>query len=260
MGRHRFARLKDSELGRVRGQLKPIYRDPGLPGLVPALAPSAEQWQSLFTLYIIAAVIVAGAVFVMFFYFLAKYRKKPGAQDPKDAPRVGVMADRGNPALAAILTALLISLFFGLTLNTFALNAYLQNPPNDPNALYVDVIGFQWGWRFVYPNARELIGELRVPEINRTCTPSVRGCWSGTVILNITSADVFHSFGIPDLKIKRDAIPGRVNQAWFVAEQSGIFLQAIRCYELCGTGHALMLADLIVQSPDSFHDWYLTGV
>src|SRR5439155_19002396 len=109
----------------------------GLPGLVPALAPSAEQWQSLFTLYIIAAVIVAGAVFVMFFYFLAKYRKKPGAQDPKDAPRVGVMADRGNPALAAILTALLISLFFGLTLNTFALNAYLQNPPNDPNVLRV---------------------------------------------------------------------------------------------------------------------------
>ncbi|TLZ43997.1 MAG: hypothetical protein E6K19_05925, partial [Methanobacteriota archaeon] len=94
---------------------------------MPAPAPSAEQWQSLFTLYIIAAVIVAGAVFVMFFYFLAKYRKKPGTPDPSDAPRVGVMADRGNPALAAILTALLISLFFGLTLNTFALNAYLQN-------------------------------------------------------------------------------------------------------------------------------------
>src|SRR5437667_225627 len=161
---------------------------------------------------------------------------------------------------ASILTPLLISLFFGLTLNTFALNAYLQNPPNDPNALYVDVIGFQWGWRFVYPNARELIGEFRVPEINRTCTPGVRGCWSGTVILNITSADVFHSFGIPDFKIKRDAIPGRVNQAWFVAEQSGIFPEAIRCYELCGTGHALMMADLIIQSPDSFHDWYLSGV
>src|SRR3989442_14729701 len=192
----------------------------GLPGLVPALAPSAQQWQSLFTLYIIAAVIVAGAVFVMFFYFLAKYRKKPGAPDPKDVTRVGVMADRGNPALAAILTALLVSLFFGLTLNTFALNAYLQNPPNDPNALYVDVIGFQWGWRFVYPNARELIGELSVPEINRTCTASVRGCWRGTVILNNTSADVFHSFGIPDMKIKPDAIPGPGNQAWFVAVHS----------------------------------------
>src|SRR5437899_11233197 len=170
--------------------LKAFYGQYGYPVLVPALAPSAEQWQSLFTLYIIAAVIVAGAVFVMFFYFLAKYRKKPGAQDPKDAPRVGVMADRGNPALAAILTALLISLFFGLTLNTFALNAYLQNPPNDPNALYVDVIGFQWGWRFVYPNAKELIGELRVPEINRTYTASVRGCWICTVLLNIPSADL----------------------------------------------------------------------
>jgi len=226
---------------------------------VPALAPSAEQWQSLFLLYIIAAVIVGGAVFVMFFYFLAKYRRKPGTAEPKDAPRVGVMEDRGNPALAAILTALLVSLFFGLTLNTFALNAFLQNPPNDPNALYVDVIGFQWGWRFVYPNARELVGELRVPVLNSTCTPAVRGCWSGTVVLNITSADVFHSFGIALLKIKRDAIPGRINQAWFVAEKVDIYPEAIRCYELCGTGHALMIADLLVLSADNFHDWYLTG-
>src|SRR5205807_5135313 len=162
--------------------LKAFYGQYGYPVLVPALAPSAEQWQSLFTLYIIAAVIVGGAVFVMFFFFLVRYRRKPGGAEPTDEPRVGVMADRGNPDLAAILTALLVSLFFGLTLNTFALYAYLQTPPNDPNALYVDVIGFQWGWRFVYPNARELIGELRVPEINRTCTPSVRGCWSGTVI------------------------------------------------------------------------------
>jgi len=238
----------------------------GLPDVVPASAPSAEQWQSLFTLYIIAAVIVAGAVFVMFFYFLAKYRKKPGTQEPKDAPRVGVMADRGNPALAAILTALLISLFFGLTLNTFALNAYLQNPPNDPNALYVDVIGFQWGWRFVYPNGHEVIGILKVPVANSTCTAAIRGCWSGTVILNITSADVFHSFGIPLFKVKRDAIPGRVNQAWFIADTIGIpvtepeYFQAVRCYELCGTGHALMFADLWVLGQDNFFSFYTTGV
>src|SRR6266566_7779664 len=100
-------------------RLKAFYEGWDLPRFVPALAPSAEQWQSLFTLYIIAAGIVGGAVFGIFFYFLAKYRKKPGAADPNDAPRVGVMAERGNPALAAILTALLVSLFFGLTLNTF---------------------------------------------------------------------------------------------------------------------------------------------
>src|SRR5437870_545697 len=173
-------------------------------------------WSAGRTAKSITAAVTATATTIATTIHKAPFRGAAFISSPKDAPRVGVMADRGNPALAAILTALLISLFFGLTLNTFALNAYLQNPPNDPNALYVDVIGFQWGWRFVYPNARELIGELRVPEINRTCTPSVRGCWSGTVILNITSADVFHSFGIPDLKIKRDAIPGRVNQAWFV--------------------------------------------
>ncbi len=233
-----------------------------MPTLVPALAPSAEQWQYLFTLYILAAVIVGGAVFVLFFYFLVRYRRKPGAADPPDAPRLGVMTDRGNPALAAVLTVLLVALFFGLTINTFALNAFLQNPPNDPNALYIDVIGFQWGWRFVYANGRELIGELRVPVVNSTCTGAVRGCWSGTVILNITSQDVFHSFGIAVFKIKRDAIPGRVNQAWFVADKLGIpetipeYHEAVRCYELCGTGHALMFADLLVLTQDNFRDWY----
>jgi cytochrome c oxidase subunit 2 len=151
------------------------------------------------------------------------------------------MADRGNPALAAILTALLVALFFGLTLNTFAVNAYLQNPPNDPSALRVNVVGFQWGWRFVYANGKDVISQLRVPI-------------GTTVILNITSQDVFHSFGIPDFKIKRDAIPGRVNQAWFVADVIGIY--TIRCYELCGTGHALMTADLLVLSQQGFTTWY----
>src|SRR5204863_2211786 len=153
-----------------------FYGERGLPTLVPALAPSAEQWQSLFTLYILTAVIVGGAVFVLFFYFLVKYRRKPGAADPPDAPRLGVMADRGNPALAAVLTVLLVALFFGLTINTFALNAFLQNPPNAPNALYIAVIGSQWGWRFVYANGREPIGELRVPVVNTTFTAPARGC------------------------------------------------------------------------------------
>jgi cytochrome c oxidase subunit II len=211
---------------------------------MPAPAPSAELWQGLFTLYILSAVIVAGTVFGLYFFFLVRYRRKAGAPDPPDAPKVGVMAERGNPALAAILTVLLIALFFGLTLNTFALNAYLQQPPNDPNALYVDVIGFQWGWRFVYPNGKDVIGQMRLPE-------------QRTIIVNITSLDVFHSFGIPDFKIKRDAIPGRVNQAWFVADVIGIF--TIRCYELCGTGHAEMTADLIVLTPSTFNTWYAGG-
>jgi cytochrome c oxidase subunit II len=213
---------------------------------VPAPAPSAEHWQSLFTLYIIAAVIVAGVVFVLFFFFLVRYRRRPGVAEPADAPKVGVMVDRGNPALAAILTALLVALFFGLTLNTFALNAYLQQPPNDPNAVHIDVIGFQWGWRFVYFNGKEVINEMRVPQ-------------HVTVILNITSQDVFHSFGIPDFKIKRDALPGRVNQAWFVADADIGSDYTIRCYELCGTGHALMTAHLFVLDPGAFSDWLRGG-
>lgn len=79
---------------------------------------------------------------------------------------------------------------------------------------------------------------------------SVMGCYLNSVdkplrlVLNVqysllvTSADVIHSFAVPDLKLKMDAVPGRVNQVFFCPERLGVFRGY--CSELCGAGHAYM--------------------
>jgi cytochrome c oxidase subunit 2 len=74
------------------------------------------------------------------------------------------------------------------------------------------------------------------------------------VVLDVTSADVFHDFGIIQFKIKTDAIQGRTNTIWFVPYQVQNY--TIQCFELCGSGHAGMIARLQVMSPAAFQSWY----
>jgi len=132
-----------------------------------------------------------------------------------------------------------------LVFGTFAAIDTIRNPPRQAtlqqNTLEVDVVGFQWAWEFQYPNGNTTVGQLRVPV-------------GEVVILNVTSRDVFHDFGIIEFKIKTDAIPGVSNIIWFVARQPGTF--TIQCFEFCGLGHAGMKADLIVMEPADFSAWY----
>lgn len=109
--------------------------------------------------------------------------------------------------------------------------------------LVVDVIGTQFTWQFRYPNGVVTIDRLRAP-VGRT------------VELRITAPDwdVIHSWWIPALGGKKDAIPGKVNTTWFEAERTGIFQG--QCAELCGLYHAKMLASVEVLPPAEFDSWY----
>lgn len=209
------------------------------------LAPSTDLWNSLFTLYSVAALLVSGVVFAFFVYLMVKYRARPDAPEPADAPRIAILPERGTVKMAVVLMVLLTGLFFGLTIQTFSAVDFYEHIPEDYD-LRIQVLAFQWGWRFEYPNGRILTGELRVPQ-------------DAVVVLDITSNDVFHTFGMPEFKIKKDAIPGRVNSVWFQAQQVGVYEGGIRCYELCGVGHAEMLADLLVMQPEGFESWYGEG-
>jgi len=73
------------------------------------------------------------------------------------------------------------------------------------------------------------------------------------VRLLITSRDVIHSFFVPDLRVKQDALPGRYTQTWFQADQPG--RHPIYCAEYCGLSHSGMLAELVVMAPDEFDAW-----
>jgi cytochrome c oxidase subunit 2 len=120
--------------------------------------------------------------------------------------------------------------------------SYIEEGPDveGEEDLRITVEGYQFGWTFVYPNGYEST-TLRVPQ-NRV------------VRLDVTSRDVFHNFGIPAFRVKADAIPGQTTSAWFTAEETGTY--EANCYELCGSGHSMMTADVEVVPQSEYRAWY----
>ena len=123
---------------------------------------------------------------------------------------------------------------------TYTALLYVEDTPQEAD-LTVEVTGQQFSWQFAYENGETSTNTLRLPA-------------NSTVRLRITSSDVFHNFGIPDMRVKGDAIPGQVTDKWFVTETPGT--HAAHCYELCGAGHSGMDAEVIVMEQDAFQEWY----
>jgi len=108
--------------------------------------------------------------------------------------------------------------------------------------LEIKVTGRQFYWQYEYPNGVIAIDHMRAP-----AGSPVR------LVVNAPEADVIHSWWIPALGGKIDAIPGRTNETWFQADKEGTYTG--QCAELCGLEHARMLASVEVMSPAAFDAW-----
>jgi cytochrome c oxidase subunit 2 len=168
----------------------------------------------------------------------------------RPAQRAGVELARtaGRSGLAwiyvggLIIPAVILVVSFGLTLGT--LHATMR-PPSDPAAT-VQIIGRQWWWEVRYTDPRDPTKTIvTANEIHVPVGKPVR--------LEITSHDVIHSFWIPQLAGKTDAIPGVMNVSWLQADRPGIYRG--QCTEYCGLQHANMAAVLIAEDPVTFARW-----
>lgn len=115
---------------------------------------------------------------------------------------------------------------------------WLHHPPADTFDIYV--IGKKWMWKFSYPEGPNAIDTLRVPQ-------------GRPVRLLITSRDVIHSFYLPTMRIKQDALPGRYTETWFTATKPGVY--PVYCAEYCGLNHSTMTGRVVVMPPDEFDAW-----
>ena len=111
----------------------------------------------------------------------------------------------------------------------------LADPPEAP-ALEVEVVGHTWWWEVRYPNGAVTANEIRIPA-------------GETVELALPSADVIHSFWVPELQVKKDNIPGIDNRLWVVADRAGRFQG--QCAEFCGLQHAHMKFEVSRRRPTS---------
>lgn len=213
-------------------------------GAYAMVSTTTEIFASLFGVFLTLAIVVGAVVLGLLAYLIVRYRdRRDDRPEPEDAPKLGQLPpERGRARTILVSVGLSSIILTLLVVGTFGAMDRIETPPAT-DSLDIQVIGFQWAWKFRYPNGVEVTGELRVP--------------AGQVVtLFVTSDDVFHSYGIPDFKIKADAIPGKVNRIWFVAKTPGEY--ASFCYELCGLGHAYMTAKLIVMDPVEFQNWYST--
>jgi len=190
----------------------------------------ARQVDSLHYFVIIMTMIGAFGVFAATLYFVVKYRRK---SDDDKTPFVHPTAMHEAVFVGAPLALFL--LWFAIGFPQFI---QLTLPPQDAMDVYVQ--GKKWMWKFAYPGGPNSVDTLRVPA-NRP------------VRLLITSRDVIHSFYVPALRIKMDALPGRYTQIWFNSNLPGRY--EIFCTEFCGTGHSAMLGELIVMPEAEYDAW-----
>ena len=113
------------------------------------------------------------------------------------------------------------------------------------------MIGRQYIWQFVYPGASEPDGLGAPYSYENMEVPT-----NTTVTLNIVSSDVVHSWWIPELGGKFQAVPGYHNYTWFKISKPGIYRG--QCAVLCGRGHARMIATVTAVPPAQFETWLST--
>jgi len=227
-------------------------------------SPNANHIDSLYKIELWIALVIFVAVQGALIYALIRFRRRR-----HEAPA----QIRGNTRLEFGWTIGAAVILIALAIVTFAKLSGIQNPPNSgpegdqlvsdanteyataerklpPNgkALRINIIGRQYIWQFVYPGATEPDGLGAPYSYQELVVPT-----ETTVSLDVVSADVVHSWWIPELGGKVAAVPGYHNYTWFKISKPGIYRG--QCAILCGRGHARMTATVRAVPPATFDAW-----
>src|SRR4051812_6515148 len=226
----------------------------GADAISPDAGPSknAVDIDTLYKIAFYAGLAIIALVWGVLFYSLFRFRARRGRR----APQIS-----GNATLelgwtigaGVIVVALAIVTYIMLpgiknpspsgpdaVAEARGQNASLDQPQPPGKALQITVSGQQYIWRYQYPNGAVSFQQMVVPK-------------DTTVVLNIKANDVAHSWWIPKLGGKMDAVPGYTNKTWFKATATGNF--SGQCAEFCGSGHAVMSAKVTVVEPQSYVTW-----
>lgn len=199
--------------------------------------PNAEKIDNLQKPIFAVAGVIGVIVFAAVLYCIIKFRDR-GQPIPHQS--------HGNPALEITLT--IIPALILAVVGVFTVRTVFDLAKTNDTEMIINVTGQQWWWEYDYPVqekfgiAQPIItsGQLVIPVGTK-------------VLLRQTSRDVIHSFWIPALNGKRDAVPGRVQTNRIEADTPGIY--AGQCTEFCGLSHANMRMETIALSKEDFAKW-----
>jgi cytochrome c oxidase subunit II len=203
--------------------------------LAPEQASSiAGEVDALFLFILGVTGVFAIGIWIVMLYFAIRYRRRSDDDRPPEI--------HGSLALELTWTIIPFLLMSGMFVWGTKVFFHMNRAPDD--AMTVSVVGKRWMWKLQHPTGQREINELHVP-VGRA------------VKLVITSEDTIHSFFVPAFRMKKDAVPGRYNMAWFRATKTGTY--HLFCAEYCGTEHSRMTGRIVVMEPEAYQVWLAGG-
>ncbi len=211
-------------------------------GLVEQASTYAAAVDAMFMTVLILTGIAFVLVEFILLYFLIRYRHREG----RKAKYI-----HGNRRVEFVWTLVPGLMLFGLAVYQY--DAWINikiDLPSASESLTISLSANQFEWEAIYPGEDGVLDtadDIKAP-INVLHFPV-----NQPVIVELESVDVLHSFFIPELRIKQDAVPGMLIPVWFEATKTGNF--EIACAELCGLGHYRMRGLVTVESESDFNAW-----
>jgi cytochrome c oxidase subunit 2 len=231
-------------------------------------SPNADTIDSLYKIILYIALVIFAVVEIALGYALLRFRARKGAV----AAQI-----RGNTRLEVGWTLAAALVLIVIAILTFVKLGAIQDPidsgaggdslygegltkggrlyasadrklPPSGKSLNITVVGRQFVWEYVYPGASEADGLGAPYSYEEMVVPT-----ETTVTLDIVSADVVHSWWIPQLGGKFQAVPGYHNYTWFEIPKPGVYRG--QCALICGRGHARMIATVRAVPPSQFDAW-----
>jgi cytochrome c oxidase subunit 2 len=203
-----------------------------IPWLPPLGSKEGGRIDDAYRLATVICVVIFAFVAALSIYAVIKFRAKP--DDDEDGKPV-----HGHTGLEILWTAIPAAL-----VTVIAIFSAIVLTKNDELSAagyrVINVKAVQFAWSFTYPDLGITTGVLRVPEGQQ-------------IKFDLESADVIHSFWVPEWRLKQDVVPGTVQHLIITPTRTGTF--PIICTELCGIGHSTMRSSVVVLSRADFDQW-----
>ena len=226
----------------IKGIFEPLG-DYLIGSLVPVGSSFASDIDSLIALVTVLVGFWGLLAYMAFFFLIFRFRRKDGQRakyvtgDEKDLKRWITWPHAAIIVCDVVLVFMAIMVWYDIK---------QRLPEADAT---VRIVSQQWAWNFIQPGPDGVLdtdddidtfNELHVQE--------------GTLYhYELVSKDVLHDFSVPVFRLKQDAIPGRIITGWFEATKTGTY--DIQCAEICGIGHGVMVARIIIESAEQHAAW-----
>lgn len=207
-------------------------------GLPESVTAQGDHTTEVWRVFTSTALAIGALVWGLILWSVIRYRRRSDVLPKQTLFNIPLEIVYTTLPLVVVATLFVVSMR-----GTEQVNALSSDPD-----LTVEVTGFQWQWRFNYPeHGVDVVGETDKPA--QMVVPE-----GATVRVVLTSTDVIHAFWLPEFMIKRDAIPGMVNQFDMLVTRSGTF-DSGRCVEYCGLNHDDMRFSVRAVSQGEFEAW-----